>query len=235
MQKKIEVIKRASHQRTMSAFTLIEVLVALAITAIIGVVAYGGLDSALTAMERSEAQGQKLNEVNILLAIMSRDFRQAMPRPVRGEYAAEWEHAFDAPESALFAVRFSRGGWANPRPEQFVRSDMQRVVYALEEDKIIRESWYVMDRTDDSESVRVAIVEGVTHFKLKFLDANVGSPQGGVAAQPQVPQLRESWPYPYTTSPSTQPSDKLPLAVEITMELEGWGEIVRIFELPGNE
>ena len=227
----MKAISMSVANRRSDGFTLIEVLVALAITAVIGVVAYGGLDSALAAMERSEAQGKKLNDVNILLAIMSRDFRQAVPRPVRDEYGDDWVHAFNAPENALSALEFSRAGWANPRPEQFVRSNMQRVVYVLEEEKIVRESWYVMDRADDSEAVRVAIVSGVKSFKVEYLDDNLSGPGA-------VPVLgghwRESWPFPYPEA-GQQPSEALPLAVKVTVDLEGWGEIIRLFELPASE
>lgn len=226
-----ETVNTLPKKRATAGFTLIEVLVALAITAVIGVVAYGGLDTALAAMERNEAQGKKLNEVNILLAIMSRDFRQVVPRPVRDEYGDGWEHAFNAPENALSGLQFSRGGWANPRPEQFVRSNMQRVVYVFEEEKIIRESWYVMDRASDSEAVRVAIVSGVSSFKVEYLDSNL---EGSGATPLLGGQWRESWPYPYP-QPGQQPSEALPLAVKVTMDLKGWGEIVRLFEIPASE
>jgi general secretion pathway protein J len=214
-----------------SGFTLIEVVVAMAITAVIGIVAYGGLDSALAAMERSEAQGKKLNEMNILWTIMSRDLRQIVARPVRDEYGDEWVHALNAPESSLIAIQLSRTGWANPRPELFIRSSMQRVQYLLEEDKLIRETWYVMDRADDSESIRTTLVEGVTSFKLRYLDVNTQNP---AARSVLGGQWRDSWPYPYPEA-GQRPSESLPLAIEVALEIDGWGEVKRIFEMPGSE
>ncbi len=215
-------------------FTLLEVLVALGITAIIGVMAYGGLNAALATMEASEDQGKRLNEVNILFSILSRDLRQAIPRTVRDEYGTESELAFDAPEAENYLLQFSRAGWLNPHADTFRRSSMQRVRYAWEEEKLIRESWYVMDRTSESESVRVAIVEGIKDIKLRYLDE---ATSGGIMT-PLGGKWRESWPHfnPAAGASSAPPTDKiLPRAVEITMDVEGWGEIRRVFELPANE
>ncbi len=216
-----------------AGFTLLEVMVAMGITAIIGVMAYASLSSALEAMEGNEAQSKRLNNLNMLFAILSRDLRQVVPRPVGDEFGDGQEAAFFAPENALIALRFSRTGWENPRPEVFQRSSLQRVAYLLEGDKLIRESWYALDRPTDSEPVRVVMLENVNQLKLKFLQpAASGGPAKTVA--PMGGDWRNSWPYPLPELGDLNSVGyiALPLAVEITFELEGLGEIKRLFELP---
>jgi general secretion pathway protein J len=68
-----------------SGFTLVEVLVAMAITALISVMAYTGLSSALSGAESMRAAATRAHEINQALSMLSRDLRQVVNRPVVDE------------------------------------------------------------------------------------------------------------------------------------------------------
>lgn len=214
--------------RKQQGFTLIEVMVAMAITAVIAVMAYSGLNSALNAMEQSDIQSKRLNEVTLLFSVLAKDLRQAVPRMVRSGTLGERQNAFDAPENELIAFQLTRQGWSNPRPNVYRRSELQRVAYSVEEGKLIRESWYAPDHIDATPSSRVVLVEGVEHLKMEYLQPLQTS--ASLSKHPLGGRWRETWPYPYPTGSGG--SDKLPLAVQMTIELKNWGEVTRVFELP---
>ena len=67
-------------------FTLIEVLVAMAITALISAVAYGALSSALSAAESVRSATVRSHDINQTLTVLSRDIRQVVNRSIIDEF-----------------------------------------------------------------------------------------------------------------------------------------------------
>jgi general secretion pathway protein J len=71
-------------------FSLIELLVALAVFAALAAAAYGGL-SQITATRGALAKQQdRFAQVVRAVSILERDLRQAIARPVRGNGSAAW-------------------------------------------------------------------------------------------------------------------------------------------------
>ena len=68
--------------RRFSGFTLIEVLIAMAITAFVAILSYQTLSTALVGIERSREQADRLYEINRSMTILSRDL-QAIDEPSR--------------------------------------------------------------------------------------------------------------------------------------------------------
>ena len=150
-------------------FTLIEVLVAMAITAIAATLAYSGLDSAIKLAESSQEAADDIQQMNRVFDIMARDFQHAIPRKVRAPDGDGFEHAFSYDEQNFPMLKLSRNGWVNPLPERFKRSHLQRVHYHYDGEKLIRYSWPVMDRYDDSEPDEFVLLDNVTAFTLRVM------------------------------------------------------------------
>lgn len=214
-------------------FTLIEVLVAMAITAIVGVMAYASLSAALEAVESSEVQGQRLSDINIFFAIFSKDVRQIVARPVRSE-TGESESALQSLEGDLVGLRLTRTGWQNPRPEVFVRSQLQRVHYQLEDKTLVRESFYMIDRAEgEPEPVRSELLNKVTSLQFRFMV----QPRPGSSDELLKGDWLDSWP-PKIQGVDTgdvSGSALIPAVLEIKLELEDWGEIRRVYDLLGSD
>ena len=214
-------------------FTLIEVLVAMAISAIIGVLAYKSLTSAMDAVELSQQKSQRLNDINTFFSIFSKDVRQLVARSVRNENG-EMEPALVADEKDTVALRLTRTGWQNPRPEVFVRSQLQRVHYQLEGKELVRESFYVIDRADDElEPIRSELLDKVTSLKFRFMI----QPKRGSSNETLEGEWSDSWPprVAGNIDGSSMVSALLPAVLEVKIELEDWGEIRRVYDLVLND
>lgn len=207
-------------------FTLIEVLVALAITAFVASISYASLSSVLLGVESSRFAADRTHEVNRAWMIITRDLRQFSTRPVRDEFGEE-EPAMIGGEAARFLLSFTRAGWHNPLGQQ--RSNLQRVNYLVEDDALWRESYAVLDRANNSEPSRVKLLEGVDYLELGFLSA-LGSVQ---TLSDRVTLDTTNWAENWVMDTST-PGTRLgpPAAIELRLRLDDLGEIRRLYALP---
>ena len=69
-----------------SGFTLLEVLLAIGITAMIGLGSWQILNSAIRASEATQERLAELNSLQKTMLIVSRDLQQILPRSIRDEY-----------------------------------------------------------------------------------------------------------------------------------------------------
>ncbi len=193
-------------------FTLLELLVALSIFAVIAVLAYGGLGTVLDQRSATEASAERLAALQKTYLIIQRDIEQLVPRPIRDE--------FGDPAPAIIggtAFQLTRGGWSNPLGTR--RSSLQRVGYALEEQELIRYSWLVLDRAQDSLPRRQVLVDDVNSMRVRYLDAE--------------DNWQDQWPPAQQTAGIANAlAGNPPRAVEITLQHEQYGEIRWLFQLP---
>jgi len=133
-------------------FTLIEMLVAVFLLAVLGAAGFTMLFQMNKTRGVVIGQADRITELQRTFYWMNEDFSQAVDRPVRSA-------SDDRIPSLLFSlqgeslIQISRSGWTNPAREVSpARSDMQRVSYSLEDDKLIRSYWYHLDTTEDVPS-----------------------------------------------------------------------------------
>ncbi|MFK8018320.1 MAG: type II secretion system minor pseudopilin GspJ [Pseudomonadales bacterium] len=203
-------------------FTLLEVLIAVALTALVGVIAYGFLDSAMRSYEGHSVKAKRLNEINLFFSMLSRDIVHAIDRPIRDENG-ETEDAMEGGFDSQYLLALTRGGWPNPR--ELPRSDLQRIAYGLNDTRIERIAWPVLDRVDSENVFKSIALEGVNNVVFRFLMAD-----DVIIDDDQVSRdWQESWP----VNIQGQQGAGLPKAVEVTVDLEGWGELRRLYALDG--
>ena len=206
-------------------FTLVEVLIAMAITTLISVVAYTGLSSALSGAESLRSASGRAHDINQTLAMLSRDLRQVVNRPVIDEFG-QVVPALMGGEMAREPLALTRAGWHNSTGAP--RSNLQRVRWWLEDERLWRGYFPVLDRTAGTEPVETAILEGVERFELRFLPtlSAVESDRNDVIDRRN---WRDSW-IADLSQPGQMPSP--PAAVEVLMEVAGLGELRRTYVLP---
>tara|TARA_B100001109_G_scaffold242428_1_gene227355 strand:+ start:225 stop:881 length:657 start_codon:yes stop_codon:yes gene_type:complete len=206
-------------------FTLVEVLIAMAITTLISVVAYTGLSSALSGAESLRSASGRAHDINQTLAMLSRDLRQVVNRPVVDEFG-QVVPALMGGEMAREPLALTRAGWHNSTAAP--RSTLQRVRWWLEDERLWRGYFPVLDRTAGTEPVETAILEGVERFELRFLSSlsAVESDRNDVIDRRN---WRDSW-IADLSQPGQMPSP--PAAVEVLMEVAGLGELRRTYVLP---
>ncbi len=199
-----------------AGFTLIEVMLAMVITAFVAMLAYSGLDAAMSAAESHEGQAERIAEIQLPLSVLERDIRNSVARPIRDEYD-QFIGAMVGGELNDYPLILTRSGWDNPR--ELPRSNLQRVRYVLDNEELWRESWPVLERLSEEEGqTRTLLLAGIKRFQLSFL--NPGSVNA--SQSPLGGEWIEEWSEP----------QQLPLAVEITLEIDNFGEVKRVFSLP---
>ncbi|MDH5425761.1 MAG: type II secretion system minor pseudopilin GspJ [Gammaproteobacteria bacterium] len=199
-------------QNNSAGFTLLELLIAMAIFSLISVMSFSGLSSVLNNKEGIDRELQLLSDIQRTMLNLSRDIEQTINRPVNdglgGTIAALT--GGNNIDSTLFEL--SRTGWRNPAEQH--RSQLQRVAYSFEDHQLIRLYWYHIDRTQTAEPVRRVLLNDVNDIKVRYLDQD----------------WSDSWPNTLT-DPATVAS-ALPRAIEITLTLKRWGPVTRLFRLP---
>ena len=208
-----------------SGFTLVEVLIAMAITAFVSVLSYQTLSTALAGIESARTESESLHEINRAFTVLSRDVRQMTNRPVRDEFG-QMASAMSGGELARDPLRLTRSGWHNSTGAP--RSTLQRVAYRLEEDKLLRLSYPVLDRTTAIEPTETVLIDGVEVFELRFLP----SVNALEVDRNQVIDRRfwqENW------VADVGFTDKIidpPAAIEVRVILSDWGELERLYVMP---
>jgi general secretion pathway protein J len=204
-------------RRTSRGFTLIELLVALFITAIVFAMGYGAINQALNDREAIEVRQDRLTAVQNAVRVLVQDFSQLAPRPVREPVGDGWQPALIAQpqQSSQSLVTFTRAGWTNPAGIQ--RPALQRVSYVLENGTLRRLHWPVLDATLSNDPLRRDLLERVKTVNFRYMD--------------DARQWRDQWPVQVAPGDPEKSLRFRPLAVEVTLELEDWGKIVRIIEV----
>jgi general secretion pathway protein J len=196
-------------------FTLIEMLVAVAILAIIGVIAFVGLNGVIERQRLARESTERWQDIQFAMRLVVQDLAQLHPRATREELGESYQPSMLADPSAQFALEFSRGGWANPAG--LPRGTVLRVAYDWEDDKLVRWHWAVMDRTLSTPPVRTEILDRVTNVEVRFLDT--------------AGEWHLEWPPVDRRGPQSLISR--PRAVEFAIELEDFGRVYRLVETSG--
>lgn len=209
-----------SMPQRLAGFTLIELLLALSLFALVSAMTYGGLRAVLEAREGTARQAVQLRDLQRAFSALQRDFEQAARRGIRDAYG-DAQPAFSGSGAGASVLEFTRGG--RPNPAGFSRSGLQRVAYVLKDETLVRLSWPVLDRGDDTEPYERELVGEVQELELRFLDAK-GEWQ---VAWPPDPALND-------TGEAVDPELRRPRAVEITLVVDGLGEVPRLFRVADN-
>ena len=205
-------LRTSCAQRAQAGFTLLELVVAIGIFAVLSAMAYGGLNSVLKSRSTVEAAMKKTADLQKAYLRLRNDLQLVNARPARDGYGQ--------PQPALSStldgrLEFTRSGWSNPLLQP--RSTLERVSYRLDEDdRLVRETWRVLDRAPDSEPVRTALLENIEELQWRFLDDNR-------EWRSEWPQLTQSTQLPQDAPP--------PRAVELTLRSGEWGELRLLFRL----
>jgi len=196
-----------------SGFTLLEVLVALAVFSVMSIMAYGGLKTVLNARNGTERAAERLTELQMAFILIQQDMQHMAPRSIRSEFYGMKEDALEVDSGLEYPIAFTRGGNSNPyRPH---RSGFYRVGYQLEEEELRRLVWPTLDRAVGNVPQAKVLLHGVSEVTFSFLDEN--------------DNWINTWPPPGAQNMS---KDLLPKAIEMVIVLDDWGTITRLFSMP---
>lgn len=190
----------------MRGFTLVEMLVAVAIFSVASALAYGGLTTLVNARAQIDAENERLGRLQFAIGLIERDIRSIADRSVRENYGA-YRPALDGQAARIELTRF---GHANAL--DLVRAELERVGYLLEDGALVRRRYAVLDRATGSMPIDTELLDGIERLELRY-------------RAPDGRELRQ-WP------PPRDESEALPRSVEVRIAGAQIGEIRRLLELP---
>ena len=192
-------------------FTLVELLVALAIFALMSSFAYRALTGMLEAREALQKESRKWRDVALAVGRLERDLDAVLPRSALGSSGtplAPVSSALEA-DSGTQGLALTRAG--NALLENTLSSP-QRVAWRLRGNTMERLSWSGVDASPREQPVAIPVLANVSALAFRFLD-------------PKSLEWRASWALPGA-------DETMPAAVEATITLASGERVVRMVDLP---
>ncbi|MEW6998825.1 type II secretion system minor pseudopilin GspJ [Colwelliaceae bacterium BS250] len=203
-------LRKSTQLIKQQGFTLLEVLIAVALFAMISLGAAAMLTTIIDSSEKGKQHSDKLNELQRAFLVMERDFVQMTRRTIRLEGDAPLDNFIHTNESTYSSnthgIAFVRQGWKNPGL-LLPRSDVQAVTYQLEENTLNRLHYVFVDSVVGEEPKVRPLITGVTKVDFEF--------HNGLKWSKELPEK------------------DLPMAVAIEIEIENYGLIRRQFLVAG--
>ncbi len=191
-------------------FTLLEVLIAIAIFAIVSLASFSIFDTIITSEEKSTKRMSHMNEIQRAFMLIERDFLQIAKRSLRLESEAPLKgfihtDASDS-DSSSQTIGFVRSGWSNPGL-LLPRSDMQSVAYQLNDNALERIHYNFVDASLSETPKKRVLISNVNSINFEFHNG-------------------KEW-------NKTFEGTDLPLAISIELDTEQFGIITRKFLVAG--
>lgn len=191
-------------------FTLLEVIIAIAIFAVIGLTSFSIFDTVLQSDERSKSQSARMNELQKAFLIIERDINQISKRSMRIDGEVPSDTFMQTEPNNLISeeigLSFVRTGWTNPG-YLIPRSEVQAVAYQLKDEVLERLHFNFVDAVIGTEPKMRPLITGVSDLSFEYYDG-------------------KNWQETF--------SDKsLPMAIAINLELVDYGTIRRQFLVVG--
>lgn len=195
--------------RDCKGFTLLELLVAMAIFSLMSMMLYSSLTSMAETKEVLQKKTERFAKIQTFFRVIGRDITQIADRPVRDGFGDELPAL--SKNSGETGFEFTRNGWRNPagRP----RSSLQRVRYQLKEGVLIRDNWQVLDRDVESAPFGKILLDKVWELDVSFIG--------------QQEKVFKQW--PPDENDIVESDQALPRAVHVQIEIEDWGRFDRLF------
>ena len=201
--------KRRTSNAFNQGFTLLEMLIAIAIFAMLGLAASAVLQTVLKNDEVTKEFAKQLKGLQQGFGVIGRDLGQIVGRTARLDNGERSKTIFLAGEGILGSqtegLSFYRLGWLNPEG-MLPRGTIQAVAYVQVEDKLERWFYPYPDPEIGSEPQKIVLMSNVESVAYSFFTDN-------------------SWQKNVTGT-------EMPKAIAVEIELKGAGKIQRKFLLP---
>jgi general secretion pathway protein J len=192
-------------------FTLIEVLVAVALFALVATIAHLGLSRLVAQDEALEARADRLARLGSSLQLLEIDLLQALPRNSRDGLGGVTP-GFRVQRDRGLTIEFTSTGTGAP-----MEGGVNRVRYRFQRGVLSRETDPVLDGSEQpGRATAIELLSGLADFDVEILDADGRPASGGI------------WPVPDSPAPII-----LPQALKIRLDTVTWGLLERTLLVGG--
>ncbi len=192
-------------------YTLLEVLVALAVFAILATITSSAMYHAFNTRARVNLQADRLNALQLAITLIGRDTEQEVVRAVRGNEM----HLFPAFIGQTQYLEFTRGGLVNPKGAA-LRSTLKRVAFVCQGSTLVRRSWESLDTPKRNQYQDKILIDNLDKCSFAYLAHNK--------------QMLAEW--VENALQQNQKKASLPMAVQFNLTLHDWGNMSLLFILP---
>ncbi|WP_140920112.1 type II secretion system minor pseudopilin GspJ [Limnobaculum xujianqingii] len=155
----MNALKRVRQQ----GFTMMEVIIALVIFAMISMMAWQILNGSMSNSAVSDAQSARFNQLQMTYSRLERDFSQAMPRAPVGSSAA-----FQLRDGILvLTTQDSVASLGNPQS-----ADLIRVSWWLKDNQVYRGIASVLDGASPADWTRIPMIDRVKKMDWRFFNTD---------------------------------------------------------------
>lgn len=194
-----------------AGFTLLEVLIALVVFAIIASITSSAMYYAFNTRARLKIQADRLSHLQTGLVILSRDTRQIIDRSVRGNDMVIYTGLIGQKDS----VEFTRGGLVNPNSLER-RSTLQRIALICRDKQLFRRRWDLLDTLDRNRYKESVLIENLADCDFKYINH-----QGQVLNDWNAQAIHQE-----------EQLEPLPKAIQLNLNLADWGKGTFLFLIP---
>ena len=191
-------------------FTLLEILVAVAIFAVVMALAYGGLNAIIRVQSGLGAEQAQLQQLEFALNRFERDLRHILARSARAEYGAVEPAVLGERSTLVFSTTIVSASEAGPQRRAV------RVRHEFTPEKWLRRQFGALDLAPNTDKRDNLLFTDFNSASLSYMDYNL------VAG--------DLWP-PQGAGSDTLSPDTLPRAIELRIQTRQWGEIRRLILL----
>ncbi len=184
-------------------YTLLELLIAVVVTALVAGAGYAGLNAISRATASHRQEVLKLEAIQWFVSRLDRDLFHAINRPVRNDAGVQ-----AALIGTSTTLSLTHSGLPNPLRQ--ARSELQRVNWVLAENSVHRYTSPLLDGPVTTVSA-APLLNDISALSIEYLGSGN--------------HWHASWP--------AGTENALPRAVRYRLEISGFGTLERLVELPG--
>jgi len=233
-----------------SGFTLLEVMIAISITALIGIASTNLLSNIIESKNITDLRSSHLTTLQRFNQFVSRDVEQILNRGIRDQYGDT--QAAIIIDGSDYLAQWTRLGWRNNPIDLDPRAEMQRVAFQLydindeecvkakkrlqewgnldpEGSCLLRYFWPMLDRSGDIEPKTQIILDLVESLEIELLAETLSTASNSSSSNQSSPE-ESNW---YSQWPNLQTGTniEIPKAMRWKFTIPKVGEIERLWLL----
>lgn len=190
-------------------FTLLEILIAITIFAILATMTSSIIYHTFTTQTIVKRQTKKLSQIQVAIALIQRDTQQIIARSIRNSPSHEYPRLV----GKTHYLEFTRGGNIDPAGNPKI-SSLTRIAYLCQSDQLIRRSWSHLDTPNRQQHEDLVLLTHLNQCHFAYL-----THRNEIVSQWQEITLN-------------QRRESLPSAIQYTFDIKDKGTMSLLFIIP---